>query len=311
MEGGRLPSFGELSDGWGFSGKWLLQEPGLEGRQGRVGWGGDERKGLPGRQALSKQHQKGRRERTGLSGGKEALSQHRAGLPRPIRRRRGQGLSRSADVSTHGRPRGPPFLCRRGGGHAPPEQGGREGAAACPGHPPGGGCVPPPGLCAQEVRAVGGHGGLSVVSLPGPPEATLEPRGHLPGRLIHPLAQGLTSSDKPLVSTNSLLAMIPLPQLPPFPRAAPPTLRAGVLLRARAPWVTGQEGPSTWGQGGHHPALRPCSVFQGSASPGFCPSLDLLPSLPRDHAPESDCPLFAGHRPPVPPLSLPRLGADR
>lgn len=150
-------------------------------RGGGGGWGGNERKGLPGRQALSKQHQKGRRERTaGLSGGKEALSQHRAGLPLPIRRRRGQGLSRSADVNTRGRPSRPPFLRHHhSGGTLLQSRAAGRGAAACPSHPPGGGCIPPHGLCAQEVRAVGGHEGLSVVSLPGPPEATPEPRGHL------------------------------------------------------------------------------------------------------------------------------------
>ena len=113
-----------------------------------------------------------------LSGGKEALSQHRAGLPLPIRRRRGQGLSRSADVNTRGRPSGPPFL-RRSGGHAPPEQGGGVGGGCLPRPSSRRGLCPSPRLCTQEVRVVGGHGGLSVVSLPGPAEATLEPRGYL------------------------------------------------------------------------------------------------------------------------------------
>lgn len=47
------------------------------------------------------------------------------------------------------------------------------------------------------------------------------------GRLIHPLARELASSDKPLVPTNSLLARTPLPQLPHFPRAAPPPCGPG------------------------------------------------------------------------------------
>ena len=177
--GGAAPIFGGAVNGWGFSGKWLLQEPGLEGRRGRVGWGGVGMRGraFPEDRPFPNNTKKGEgRGPTSLSGGKEALSQHRAGLPLPIRRRRGQGLSRSADVNTRGRPSGPPFL-RRSGGHAPPERGRGGGRPPAPAILPVG-AASSPRLCTQ-VRAVGGHGGLSVVSLPGPAKATLEPRGYL------------------------------------------------------------------------------------------------------------------------------------
>ena len=125
-------------------------------RGGGGGWGGVGMRGraFPEDRPFPNNTKKGEgRGPTSLSGGKEALSQHRAGLPLPIRRRRGQGLSRSADVNTRGRPSGPPFL-RRSGGHAPPEQGGGVG-----GRLPAPAILPAGAVSLPQAVHSGGQGG--------------------------------------------------------------------------------------------------------------------------------------------------------
>ena len=117
------------------------------------------------------------------------------------------------------------------------------------------------------------------------------------------MPRGLTSSDKPLVSRNSLLAMTPLPRLPHFPRAAPPTLRARGTPQREGSMGGRPKEPQCLAREATTQPSGPALCSRGVPLQASAPALTCCPPCPEITTPESDCPLFAGHRPPVPRVS--------
>lgn len=97
--------------------------------------------------------------------------------------------------------------------------------------------------------------------------------------------------------------MTPLPQLPHFPRAAPSTLRArGTPQRERSMGGRPRE-PQCLAREATTQPSGPALCSRGAPPRASAPALTCCPPCPGITAPESDCPLFAGHRPRVPRVS--------